>query len=59
MSPPIPKMIADAVMQFILSVVLEKTVRFIATVNVALKDNNSCLPNNKKLSVKLVLIVFG
>ena len=46
-------------MWFILSVVLERTVRFVATVDVVLEDNNSCLPNNKQLGVKHVLIVFG
>ena len=46
-------------MRFILSVVLERTVRFAATVDVALENNTSCLPNNKKLGVKHVLIVFG
>ena len=34
-------------MRFILSVVLERIVRFAATLDVVLEDNNSCLPNNK------------
>ena len=42
--PPIPKMI---MMRFILSVVLEKTVRFLTTVDVVLEEYNNCLPNNK------------
>ena len=37
MSPPIPKMITDVI---ILSVVLERTVRFTATVDAVLEDNN-------------------
>ena len=41
----IPKMIL--LMRFILSVVLERTVRFVVTLDVVLEDNNSCLPNNK------------
>ena len=32
---------------FILSVVLERTVRFAATVDAVLEDYNSCLENNK------------
>ena len=34
-------------MRFILSVVLERIVRFAATVDVVLEDYNSCLQNNK------------
>ena len=34
-------MITDA------AVVLEKTVRFLTTVNVVLEEYNNCLPNNK------------
>ena len=34
-------------MRFILSVVLERTARFAATVDVVLEDYNSCLQNNK------------
>ena len=45
------------ILRFILSVVLEKTVRFAARLDVVL-DNNSCLPNNKQLCVKHVSIVF-
>ena len=48
MSPPMPKMIADAV-------VLERTVRLLTTVDFVLV----CLSNNKWLGVKYVLIVFG
>ena len=33
-------------MQFILSVVLERTDRSAGTVDIVLEDNNSCLPNN-------------
>ena len=40
-------------------VVLERTVRFLTTVDVVLEQYNNCLPNNKWLSVKYVLIVFG
>ena len=54
MSPPITKMIADAV---ILSVVIERRVRFLITGDV-LEQHNNCLPNNKCLGVKYVLIVF-
>ena len=43
----------------ILSVVLERKVRFIATVDVVLDEYNSCLPKNKWLGVKHVSIVFG
>ena len=55
MSPPLPKLIADAV---ILSAVLERTVRFPITGDVLEQYNNS-LPNSKWLGVKYVLIVFG
>ena len=46
-------------MRFILSVVLERTVRFLTTVDVVLEEYNNCLPNNKWLGVKHVSIVFG
>ena len=46
-------------MQFILSVVLEKTVRFLTTVDVVLEEYNNLLPNNNELGVKHVSIVFG
>ena len=39
-----PKNDIDAI---ILSVVLERTVRLVATVNAVLEEYNSCLPNNK------------
>ena len=55
MSPPITKIIAVAV---ILSVVVERTVRFLITGDV-LEQHNNCLPNNKCLGVRYVLIVFG
>ena len=55
MSPPLPKMIADAV---ILSAVLERTVRFLITGDV-LEQHNTCLPNSKLLGVKYILTVFG
>ena len=42
MSPPIQKMITDAV----LSVVLERTVRFLTTVDVVLEEYNNYLLNN-------------
>ena len=56
MPPLIPKKIT---MRFILSVVLKRTVRFVATVDVVLEEINNCLPNNKWFGVKHVLIVFG
>ena len=34
-------------MRFILSVVLERTVRFLTTLGVVLEEYNNCLPNNK------------
>ena len=46
-------------MRFILSVVLEKMVRFLTTVDVELEEYNNCLPINKWLGVKHVSIVFG
>ena len=46
-------------MQFILSVVLERTVRFLATVDFVLEEYNNCLPNNKRLGVKHVSIVYA
>ena len=45
--------------QFILSAVLESAVRFLTTVDVVLEEYNNCLPNNKWLGAKHVLIVFG
>ena len=45
--------------RFILSVVLHRKFRFLTTVDVVLKEYNNCLPNNKWLGVKHVLIVFG
>ena len=45
MSPPIQKMIADAV--YLISVVLTRTVRLLTTVDVVLEEYNDCLPNNK------------
>ena len=56
MSAPIQKMIADMVY---VSVVLERTVRFLTTVDVVLEEYNNCLPNSKWLGVKHVSIVFG
>ena len=38
---------------------LEITVRFLTTVDVVLEEYYNCLPNNKWLGVKYVLIVFG
>ena len=47
-------------MRFILSVVLEGTVRFLTIViNVVLEEYNNCLSTNKWLGVKHVSIVFG
>ena len=46
-------------MRFILSIVLERTVGFLTTVNVVLEENSHCLQNNKWLCVKHVSIVFG
>ena len=46
-------------MQFILSVVLERPVRFVTTVDVVLEEYKNCLPNNTWLGAKHVLIVFG
>ena len=46
-------------MRFILSVVLERTVRFPTTVHVVLEEFNNCLSNKKWLGVKHILIVFG
>ena len=46
-------------MQFILSVVLERTVKFLATVDFVLEEYNNCLPNNKRLGVKHVSIVYA
>ena len=49
-------MITDSVY---LSVVLEKTVTFLTTVDVVSEEYNNYLPNNKLLGVKHVSIVFG
>ena len=38
---------------------LERMVRFLTTTDVVLRECNNCLPNNKWLGVKHVLIVFG
>ena len=46
-------------MRFILSVVLERAVRFLTIVDVVLKEYNNCVPNNRWLGVKHVSIVFG
>ena len=46
-------------MRFMLSGVLEKTDRFLTTVDVVLEEHNNYLPNNKLLGVKHVSIVFG
>ena len=46
-------------MRFILSVMLERMVRFLTTVYVVLHEYSNCLPNNKWLGVKQVSIVFG
>ena len=46
-------------MRFMLSVVLEKMVRFLTTADVVLEEYNNCLPINKWLGVKHVSIVFG
>ena len=45
-------------MRFILSVLLERTVRFVATVDAVLEKYNSCLSNNKWLGANHVSIVF-
>ena len=44
MSPPIQKMITDAVN---FSVEYERIVRFLTTVDVVLEEYDNCLPNNK------------
>ena len=47
-------------MRFILSVVLERTIRFLTIVtDVILEEYNNYLSTNKKLGVKHVSIVFG
>ena len=47
-------------MRFILSVVLERTVRFLSIViDVVLEEYNNCLSTNKWLGIKHVSIVFG
>ena len=46
-------------MRFILSGVVERTVRFLTTVDVVLGKYNNCMPNNKWFGVKHVSIVFG
>ena len=56
MSVPIPKMITDAV--YAISSAWE-TVRFLTTVDFVLEEYDNCLPNNRWLGVKHVLIVFG
>ena len=45
-------------MQFILSVVPERTVEFLTTMDDVLEKHNHCVPNNKWLGVKYVLIVI-
>ena len=45
-------------MRFILSVVLERTVTFLTTVDVVLEEYNNYLPNNKWLGFKHISIVF-
>ena len=42
-----------------LSVELERTVRFLTAVDVVLEEYSNSLPNNKWLGVKHVSIVFG
>ena len=46
-------------MGLILSVVLERRVRFLTTDDVVLEECNNCLPNNKWLGFKYVSTVFG
>ena len=46
-------------MHFILLEVLEKTVRFLTTVDVVLEEYKKRLPNNKWVSAKHVSIVFA
>ena len=46
-------------MHFILLEVLEKTVRFLTTVDVVLEECKKRLPNNKWVSAKHVSIVFA
>ena len=41
-----------------LSYQLERTDRFASSVDIVLEDYTNCLPNNKQLGVKHVLIVF-
>ena len=38
---------------------LERTVKFVAAIDVVLEEYNSSLPNNRWLGVKHVSIVFG
>ena len=52
MSPPIQKLITDAE---ILSVVLERMIRFPTTVDVVLEEYNNCLP----ITNDWVLNMFG
>ena len=46
-------------MRFVLSVVLERTVRFLIKADVVLELHHNCLPSNKWLDFKYVLIVSG
>ena len=55
MSSPIQKPINYAVD---LSVVLERTIGFLATVDIVLEEYDSCLRNNKLLGVKHVSTLF-
>ena len=57
MVPPFPKMLL--MITKILSVVLERPVRFVTTVDSVLEKYNNYLPNNKWLCVKLASTVFG
>ena len=45
-------------MRFILSVVVERAVRFVATVDVVLEEYNSCLPINKWSDIKVARVVI-
>ena len=57
MGPPFPKMLL--MITKILSVVLERTVRFVTTVDSVLEKYNNYLPNNKWLCVKLASTLVG
>ena len=46
-------------MQFILSIVLDRMVRFLPTVDVVLEEYNNCLPNNKLLGVNGELLMIS